>query len=244
MVSDDHAELQRKLATLIATIGRLYEEKNHLCYQVKLLQRGLFLLLLGILLMGVLLWAAQARAAPLQVGLYSAEGAITDPLLSPYTHSHGLSLEGQEYPFTGVFRYGEQGNGFLSGQAGPYYVHLSLSSFTSAPPLGSPKLELLPTAYPPVLPGEWGYFQEVTLFLTSATGEQEYTRYGPAFQLGEGANGKNALAGLSGWFGDGEHMSGDMNVTLSAVPELSSLWLWLAGGIGLLVGRILRLLHG
>ncbi len=237
----DYIDCHTQLTSITTTLWRLYQERDSLRLQVQRLHILLGGALLVGILLGVLLWGS-AEAAPLQPGVYRAEGAVSDPLLSPYTHTHGLSLEGQEYPFTGFFTLA--GDGVLTGEAGPYFLHLSLLSYTPIPPVGSPKLELLPTAYGGlggVLPGEWQYFQEATLFLTSPSGIQEYTRFGPAFQLGEGANGKNSLLGLSGWFGEQGVMKGDINVALSPVPEPSSFWLWLAGGFGLLVGRIIRL---
>lgn len=75
------------------------------------------------------------------------------------------------------------------------------------PPPGSPKLELLPTAYVwnngPVDPATWRYYPEL---VGTLIGEGAYdganllvTRRGPAFQVGLGANNKNGLDGGSCW---------------------------------------------
>lgn len=75
------------------------------------------------------------------------------------------------------------------------------------PPAGSPKLELDPSAYSanggPVDPGNWHYY---TTVVGTLTGQGDYlgamidiTRFGPAFQVGFGANGKSLQYGASGW---------------------------------------------
>ena len=77
----------------------------------------------------------------------------------------------------------------------------------SNPPAGSPKLELLPTAYiwngGPVDPATWRYYPEL---VGTFMGEGTYdganllvTRRGPAFQVGLGANNKNVQDGGSCW---------------------------------------------
>lgn len=74
------------------------------------------------------------------------------------------------------------------------------------PPAGSPKLELAPSAYAPtgpINPGTWHYYQETDGTLTGdgvLTGAVlQVTRFGPSFQVGVGANGKNLHNGASGW---------------------------------------------
>lgn len=75
------------------------------------------------------------------------------------------------------------------------------------PPAGSPKLELLPTAYVwnggPIDPAAWHYYTD---FTGTMTGKETYdgaslliTRRGPAFQVGDGASGKNIAYGASAW---------------------------------------------
>jgi hypothetical protein len=75
------------------------------------------------------------------------------------------------------------------------------------PPAGSPKLELMPTAYiwngGPIDPATWHYYQD---FTGTMTGKDSYagasllvTRRGPAFQVGDGASGKNVTYGGSAW---------------------------------------------
>ncbi|MEO0455096.1 MAG: hypothetical protein AAF152_00745 [Cyanobacteria bacterium P01_A01_bin.114] len=67
------------------------------------------------------------------------------------------------------------------------------------------------------LTGLEAYWGE-TLYLTQAPADQRY-----AFQLGEGANGKNLSEGLSGWFyHTGSYKGkGDVNVDVTPVPEPS-----------------------
>jgi hypothetical protein len=87
-------------------------------------------------------------------------------------------------------------------------VDVELSGFTTTPPSGSPKLELRSEAYAsaggPVDPSTWGYYPDFSGVVVGA-GELEgavwsLTRRGPAYQVGPGANGKNAADGGSGWF--------------------------------------------
>lgn len=76
------------------------------------------------------------------------------------------------------------------------------------PPVGSPKLELVPSAYvqnggAPVDANAWHYYTSMTgtllgqgAFLGATVA---FTPMGPAFQVGLGANGKNLNYGGSGW---------------------------------------------
>lgn len=76
------------------------------------------------------------------------------------------------------------------------------------PPAGSPKLELSSSAYlpngGPVDPSSWHYYQTSDGTLTGQLGfagaKYTFSRVGPAFQVGAGANGKNSRLGGSGWF--------------------------------------------
>lgn len=75
------------------------------------------------------------------------------------------------------------------------------------PPAGSPKLELVASAYVnnggPIDPATWHYYQTTTGTLTGlgdyAGALLSVARLGPSFQVGFGANGKNFAYGASGW---------------------------------------------
>lgn len=75
------------------------------------------------------------------------------------------------------------------------------------PPVGSPYLALDPSAYSsnggPVEPSGWHYYRSTqgTLIGEGAFdgAELSLTHFGPAFQVGPGANGKNLAFGASGW---------------------------------------------
>jgi len=102
------------------------------------------------------------------------------------------------------------------------------------PPSGSPELALNSGSYVsaggPVDPAIWSYYESVNgslVGLRDLTGARlEVVRRGPAFQLGVGANGKNARLGGSGWLsttvvtqpangpGLGDSTGGDINITL------------------------------
>ena len=87
-------------------------------------------------------------------------------------------------------------------------LNINFSGLTSIAPAGSPKKELKSIAYSenggPVNTGTWQYYTDFSGTLTG-TGLYDgalisLTRFGPSFQMGEGANGKNILLGGSGWF--------------------------------------------
>ena len=75
------------------------------------------------------------------------------------------------------------------------------------PPPGSPHFELLPTAYiwngGPIDPALWHYYTDFSGTLKGMAALQGadvlITRRGPAFQVGDGANGKNINDGGSAW---------------------------------------------
>ena len=87
-------------------------------------------------------------------------------------------------------------------------LDVNFSGRTDSTPPGSPLLELAPSAYiqngGPIDPSTWHYYTAFSGTLTGFGIWQgaviEVTRYGPAFQVGDGANGKNAGPGASGWF--------------------------------------------
>ncbi len=76
------------------------------------------------------------------------------------------------------------------------------------PPLGSPKLELLPTAYKvaggPIDPNTFYYYKKFSGSLFGLDGmagcRVALAQMGPAFQVGQGANGMNGHDGMSSWF--------------------------------------------
>jgi hypothetical protein len=89
-----------------------------------------------------------------------------------------------------------------------FQVSVDFAGLTSVAPPGSPKKELGSHAYSenggPVNSSTWVYY---TSFSGTLTGQGDYagaviefTRTGPAFQVGVGANGKNISLGGSGWF--------------------------------------------
>jgi hypothetical protein len=106
------------------------------------------------------------------------------------------------------------------------------------PPAGSPKLELLPTTYiwnsGPIDPATWGYYTNFSGTLKGAASmlgaNLLVTRRGPAFQVGDGASGKNINYGGSAWTyfdvisqpSQGAplaiHTDGDINVDLLPCP--------------------------
>lgn len=75
------------------------------------------------------------------------------------------------------------------------------------PPAGSPKLELFPTAYiwngGPIDPASWHYYTDFSGTLKGSASllgaDVLVTRRGPAFQVGDGASGKNINFGGSAW---------------------------------------------
>jgi hypothetical protein len=102
------------------------------------------------------------------------------------------------------------------------FSSLVLPGNAGYPPAGSPKKELLASAYiengGPIDPSFWRYYEN---FQGTLTGEGDFdggvldvSRVGPAFQVGIGANGKNVNLGASGW----------MNFAVTAQPNLGGPW--------------------
>jgi choice-of-anchor A domain-containing protein len=94
-----------------------------------------------------------------------------------------------------------------SGSGGGFDVALIFAGNTTALGTGSPKLELSSSTYVPfgsIDPSTWTYYGSFSGTLTGtgayAGGVIEVENYGPNFQVGEGANGKDADPGASGWF--------------------------------------------
>ena len=89
-----------------------------------------------------------------------------------------------------------------------FHVEFQLTGRTSIAPPDSPKLQLCDDAYVnrggPVDPSTWRYYTGLTGVLTGvgsyAGAVVNVTRVGPAFQVGDGASGKNSTFGASAWF--------------------------------------------
>ena len=100
--------------------------------------------------------------------------------------------------------------GVLRSQSNPskaFEVTAYLADRTTDAPPGSPKKELKNNAYAPNGPidtNTWYYYPTFTAGLVGlddyAGAEVELLRTGPAFQVGDGANGKNINFGASAWF--------------------------------------------
>lgn len=152
-----------------------------------------------------------------------AREAQSDPVVAQYGGGHAFVLG--NVPGAFVFAAGgelvERGNGYahlagvIARSDNPNQRFVVDLDFTQSvwpgepncPPAGSPKLELLPTAYTsgggPIEPANWHYYEQTSGYLF---GQGEFAgavlslaRLGPAFQVGIGANGKNAQLGASGW---------------------------------------------
>ncbi len=155
------------------------------------------------------------------------DGVVDEPLfdatLAPndaygqYAGNHAMVLGGVLYTFDppGVFHEDEDaGTATLTGHlvknsdpSAGFDVSVSFSGSTDVAPAGSPKLELISAAYVwnggPVDPDTWHYYPVWGGTLTG-TGSHagavvDITRTGPSYQVGFGANGKNAGFGSSGW---------------------------------------------
>ena len=135
-----------------------------------------------------------------------------------YTGGHSVWMPGiaEDLVFepAGVFTQGD-GTATLTGTlhsvanpANGFEVSVQLSGYTTVAPAGSPKKELKSSSYAqnggPIDPATWWYYTDYSGTLTGigdwegAVVEIEIT--GPAFQVGVGANGKNANFGASSWF--------------------------------------------
>ena len=105
--------------------------------------------------------------------------------------------------------------GSISRGSNRIAVDVRFEGRTNTPPAGSPKLELCVTEG-----GDgWVYYTAFEGTLTAKSGEHYHiSRYGPAFQLGKGANLQDPdLLGASGWISmdGGSSHGGDFNFRLS-----------------------------
>ncbi|MBM4255691.1 MAG: PEP-CTERM sorting domain-containing protein [Deltaproteobacteria bacterium] len=142
-----------------------------------------------------------------------------------------------------------------------FHIDIELSGLANIGGVGSPKKELVDTAYSnlggPIDPNKWGYYTSAfgTLagFGTYAGYVVSISNFGPPFQIGDGANGKNISFGGSGWFevksSNVPHLTagslGDGNITLTnrvviniddplIVPEPSTILLLSSALIGMM----------
>ena len=150
---------------------------------------------------------------------YSVESALADPAVYGGSGDHSLWLPGiGDFVFSpnGVFEEDPSaGTATLTGTAvhatdpnKSFDVNVALSGRTSTASGGSPKLELMGSAYAanggPVDPSTWYYYSSYTATLTGQDDLDgavlELNQTGPNWQVGEGASGKNANFGASSWF--------------------------------------------
>ena len=151
---------------------------------------------------------------------YCAIESFSDPVYNSGPNGHafwlpGLSTDLVFTPSPGSFTVNNDGTATLTGTlhsksnpANGFTVTVSFSGYTTTPPDGSPKKELFDSAYVqnggPIDPSTWVYYTSYTGTLTG-TGSYagaviQLTKTGPAFQIGNGANGKNGNFGASGWY--------------------------------------------
>ena len=180
------------------------------------------------------------------------EEAISDPAVQSTGTVHAIWMPGigPDYQFTpspGTFTEDvAAGTATIAGvvrsltnRDNAWQVLLSFSGRTSTPPPGSPKKELRPAYYSenggPIDAATWYYYPTLTGIFqgigNNLGARVRVTRVGPAFQVGQGANGKNLNFGGSGWFAwtvevqptSGSSLpatgQGDVNVDILACPS-------------------------
>lgn len=204
--------------------------------------------------------AAGNAGAATRHGGYLTDAAVIDTGVYAGTGGHALWFAGDsnDYMFSqgaGTLIEYDDGTavftGTVYGDLDPlrgYEITLYLNGRTNVGPDGSPKRELMDSAYiengGTVDTGSWYYytgFSGTLLGVGDLAGTVlSISQRGPAFQVGAGANGKNANFGASAWFlaadGDGEALSGDFNLNLQPVPVPAALPLLFSalGALGLL----------
>jgi len=182
---------------------------------------------------------------------YEPSSAISNLDCYGALHTHALWLPGVATNF--VFLNEPQpprfdfdantGTATLTGRAQDgnvaFDVDVTFGGFTTSAPEGSPKTELNGNCYTgEVNPQNWAYFSTVNGYLTAVPGSLyeggviALGRFGPAMQIGVGANGKNTDFGFSAWLSrtvtqqptngntisfNGDH--GDFNVNLAVVVD-------------------------
>ena len=150
---------------------------------------------------------------------FCVEEAINDSRVQPGDAEHAFYLPGISNDFVfepaGDFVPFNDGTATLSGtirnlnnDAEAFTVDVQVWGRTDIAPAGSPKKELLDSAYSenggPVDTSTFVYYTGLTGTLTGIDAFQgaliQITPRGPAFQLGKGANNKNTNYGASSWF--------------------------------------------
>ncbi len=179
------------------------------------MKRQLFTSLSMLMLTGILCTPAWAAS------MYSVDNAVSDSYHGA-SHFHALWMPGLDNTVGPYFVFNTPGTFTQTGTTAKltgtvvssndsnrgWKLNVDFSGLTNIAPPGSPKKELKAAAYAsnggPVDTSSWNYY---TQFRGTLTGTGLYSgasvflnRFGPAFQLGEGANGKNILNGGSGWF--------------------------------------------
>jgi hypothetical protein len=149
-----------------------------------------------------------------------ATAPAADAFKSPAISGHAFFLAGLatdlSFASPAIFVEYDDGTarllGTVASESNPTFalaVDLSFAGRVDPPgvPAGSPKLDLLPTAYlangGPVDPATWRYYTSFGGSLTGLDGIAgatfSVTRMGPAFQVGNGAGGVSAGESASGW---------------------------------------------
>lgn len=185
-----------------------------------------------------------AVTAPQAATIYQATAAQS----SPFNDNGGMALwrftDNAKYDFKvgkhGNYRENNNGKARLVGRVFRinngqtdlndfYKVDIRFSGRTSSAPPGSPKLELKPGAN--IDPNTFHYYIQAEGTLTDRLGNVlNVSGFGPAAQVGAGANGKNTNFGFASWIQinhDNKHW-GDLNVDLShpsTIPLPPAVWL-------------------
>jgi hypothetical protein len=193
-----------------------------------------------------------AYPATTEAMTYTVTPAVSDPVYSPYQNEHAFVFGNNSFGATGtLIIHGDDATPLIPRRKHAEDVHFLFHFQSASPSLGSPKKELLDSAYlengGPIDTSNWLYFVLVDGTLTGlGTGGDipvNVSQRGPNFQLGYGANGKNSHLGFSGWLQSTAHF-GDVNIDLtpaggwSETPEPGTL---LLVGVGFVfVGRQVR----
>ncbi|MBK8564658.1 MAG: hypothetical protein IPN76_15320 [Saprospiraceae bacterium] len=92
-------------------------------------------------------------------------------------------------------------------------VNLNFTGKTSAAPANSPHYDLCVSSGG----SSWYYYTN----FSGTIGSYNITKYGPAFQVGNGANLQDNTFGASGWFSFGGSSNGDLNFKLGASSNIT-----------------------